>query len=115
MRVRGRKDAEHAEIARALVAAGCTVCDTSALGGGFPDLVVGRNGATYLLEVKGLGGSKTPMQVLFFDRWRGGTLCIVTSAIDALRLVGAGRSAKSRSGPREAPLVVPPAEDAAAE
>src|SRR6185312_62785 len=52
-----RRDRNHKEIADALMAAGCSVWDAAHVGGGFPDLVVGRVVAggrrrTYLLEVK---------------------------------------------------------------
>ena len=51
-----RRDANHGEITDALQRAGCSVWDAAHVGGGFPDLVVGRIVAgkrrTYLLEVK---------------------------------------------------------------
>lgn len=51
-----RRDANQPAIVAALRAAGCSVWDAAHVGGGFPDLVVGRVVAgkrrTYLLEVK---------------------------------------------------------------
>lgn len=53
-----RKDANHNAIADHLRGIGWSVLDTSALGGGFPDCVVGRPGFACLVEIK--DGSKSP-------------------------------------------------------
>ena len=58
MRRAARTDANHATIRDALRSVGCSVADTSAVGQGFPDLVIGFRGATMLIEVK--DGSKAP-------------------------------------------------------
>ena len=47
-----RTDVNQQEIVRALRKWGATVSVTSAIGGGFPDLVVGVSGLNVLLEVK---------------------------------------------------------------
>lgn len=44
MRRAARVDANHAEIARTLRRLGWAVHDTSGVGGGFPDLVIGKAG-----------------------------------------------------------------------
>lgn len=88
MRLRARKDTNQAEIAGALEAVGCSVFDASRMGNGFPDLVVGRSGQTYLLEVKADGGKPTPQQLDFIGRWRGGPLSVVRTVEEALRIVG---------------------------
>lgn len=49
---RTKRDANHVEIVAALKAAGCTVVDLAATGGGVPDLLVGVRGRNLLLEVK---------------------------------------------------------------
>jgi len=61
-------------------------------GEGIPDLLVGFQGKTALLEVK--DGRKPPSaRVLttaeqkFFDEWRGGTLAIVNSVDEAIAVV----------------------------
>ena len=94
MRRAARVDANHGEIVKALRACGCTVLDASGLGGGFPDLVVGCQGRTVLMEVK--DGSKVPSarkltdaQVQMHAAWNGGPLvvvCDVKSAMQAISL-----------------------------
>lgn len=48
----GHTDGNQAAIVAALRSVGCSVVDLSATGGGVPDLLVGRVGVTFLLEVK---------------------------------------------------------------
>lgn len=67
---------------------GATVCDTADLGGGFPDLVVGYKGRTYLLEVKGPRGRLGASQDVFRGRWRGGPLLVVRTRAEALEALG---------------------------
>lgn len=52
MSFRKRTDANHRIVTEALRAFGWHVEDTSRLGGGFPDLVCGKNGRIVLVEVK---------------------------------------------------------------
>lgn len=61
-------------------------------GDGIPDLLVGFQGKTALLECK--DGDKppskrvlTPAEQKFFDEWRGGTLAIVNSVDEAIAVV----------------------------
>ena len=91
MRKRGRTDGNQDDIVKALRAIGCSVAITSALGDGFPDLLVGRAGFNYLIEVK--DGTQppsrkalTPDEVDFADKWRG-HISIAMSVDDALRIV----------------------------
>lgn len=98
MRRAARTDQNHAAIVRALKAAGCSVWDTSALGHGAPDLVVGRGRATFLLEVKRPPGPRggtsddgqhqSEIQRLWALLWRGSQVCVVTTVDEALRAVG---------------------------
>ena len=75
--MRARKiDANQNEIVKKLRKHGCSVAVTSALGHGFPDLLVGYNGVNYLIELK--DGSKppsqrnlTPLECEFISTWRG--------------------------------------------
>lgn len=83
----GRRDTTHAAIRAGLRAAGCTVHDTADLGRDFPDLVVGRRGQTWLLEVKGPGGALSDGQAEALQRWRGGPWIVVRSLEEALRVV----------------------------
>lgn len=85
-----RTDANHAEVVRALRQAGCSVFDTSSVGGGFPDLVVGCGGKTMLMEIK--DGAKppsarrlTPAQLELHAAWRGGPIAVVMDVESAIR------------------------------
>ena len=76
MRRAARIDANHVDVVKALRAIGASVANTSSIGQGFPDLVVGLAGRNILVEVK--DGSKapserklTPDQVEFKALWRG--------------------------------------------
>jgi len=93
MRRNPRIDANQPEIASALRKAGATVSITSAVGKGFPDIVVGFRGRNYLLEIK--DGSKvpsaqklTPDEQNWHNTWRGQVLVVnsVNSALAALGL-----------------------------
>lgn len=92
MRTKAKKDDNQDEIVEALRAAGASVAITSAQHKGFPDLVVGYDGKTYLMEVK--DGSKvpskqrlTPDQERFFADWKG-HVCVVNSVDAALAVLG---------------------------
>jgi hypothetical protein len=91
-----RRDANHQQVVDALRAAGCSVWDAAHVGGGCPDVFVGRVVAgvprTYLLEIKDgrLPPSRrqlTPAEARWHSQWIG-QLAIVTSVDDALRAVG---------------------------
>jgi len=92
MRYAAKVDANHTDIVSVLRAAGATVHSMAALGGGFPDLLVGYRNKTALIEVK--DGAKspskrklTPDQRDFHANWTGGTLAIVDSPEAALRVL----------------------------
>lgn len=83
-----RVDSNHSDIVKTLRDLGCSVFDTSRVAGGFPDLVVGRNNRTVLVEVKADEKSKfTPAQELFMMNWRGSTVVRIDSVDSAIRLV----------------------------
>lgn len=84
-----KKDANQNEIVAALEKVGCSVIDASAIGGGFPDLIVGRAGENYLLEIKNpeTKGKLNELQEDFFASWRGQTV-VVHSVAEALDVVG---------------------------
>lgn len=86
-----KKDKNQNNIARALEKAGCSVTDTSAIGGGFPDLVVGRAGRNYLMEVKNpeTRGRLNEIQRQFFNLWRGQVDTVYTID-EAFSVVGLG-------------------------
>ena len=84
MRRAARIDNNHAEIVKALRAIGCSVQPLASLGGGVPDLLVGRQGFNVLLEVK--DGSKPPSaRVLTADerdwhaKWAGQVAVVMTA------------------------------------
>ena len=87
-----RVDANQAEIVSALRQAGASVTPTHGAGSGFPDLAVGWQGQTFLIEVK--DGSKppsqrqlTPDQVEWHGGWRGHK-AVVCNVIEALEAIG---------------------------
>ena len=92
MRYANRIDANQNAIVEALRECGAVVRIVSQ-GDGIPDLLVGYQGYTILMEVK--DGDKvpsarklTPAEQKFFDDWRGGMLVVVNSveeAIDVLK------------------------------
>lgn len=89
---RNAKDDNQDEIVAALRKAGVSVTPTSQAGEGFPDLVCGRAGVNYLLEVK--DGNKfpseqklTPKQVKWHKRWKG-SATVVNSVEQAFKAVG---------------------------
>lgn len=92
MRRAARTDDNQAEIVRALRDVGCSVQPLHAVGAGVPDLLVGRHGTTYLLEVK--DGRKPPSarrltrdEAAWHRNWRG-HVEVVTTPEEALRAVG---------------------------
>lgn len=94
-----KPDANQAEIVTVLRAAGCTVEIISSPVGraGIPDLLVGRKGVNYLLEVKKVGKTGVPAtdedlsdaQLRWHLAWKGLTVRIVTTPEEALEAVGA--------------------------
>ena len=93
MRKFGKIDANHADIVDALRRVGASVVSLASVGNGVPDLLVGFNGRTCLLEIK--DGSKppshqtlTPAQLDFISVWRGSSIAIVNSVDGALRVLG---------------------------
>lgn len=86
-------DANQKKIVEALRAAGWSVYITSMVGAGYPDLTIGRDGRTELVEIK--DGSKfpsqrvlTPAQEKFFREWKGSVI-VINSIEDVLTLTNA--------------------------
>jgi len=91
MRRAARVDANQTDVVEALRSAGATVRIITQ-GDGIPDLLVGFDGRTYLMELK--DGAKpqsarklTPAEQKFFDEWQGGNVSIVNSPAEALALI----------------------------
>lgn len=86
-------DANQEAVVTALRAAGATVQSLAAVGKGVPDLLVGYQGQTLLMEVK--DGNKSPSarlltedQLRWHGSWKGGALAVVDSPNAALRIIG---------------------------
>lgn len=94
MRRAAKVDANQEQVVQALRAAGATVQTLAAVGKGVPDLLVGYQGKTLLLEVK--DGRRPPSerrltedQLVWHGAWRGGPLAVVDGPEAALRALGA--------------------------
>jgi hypothetical protein len=94
MRHHAKIDANQPEIVAALRKAGCSVQSLASIGHGAPDLLVGRHGQNYLLEVK--DGDKpvsrrslTPLEKEWIDTWKG-EVFVVTNTAEAFNAVGIG-------------------------
>ena len=83
-----KRDSNQKEIVRALKEIGCSVTDLSMVGSGCPDLCVGRNRQTFLLEIKTATGKVKPNQVNFATEWKGHPVVVVRSVNEALKAVG---------------------------
>jgi Holliday junction resolvase len=93
MRRAAKVDENQAEIVAALRQVGCFVEPLHAVGGGVPDLLVGRNGETFLIEVKDgnkppSARKKTDAQVIWHDAWRGKPVAVVCNIREALDAIG---------------------------
>ena len=83
-----RVDVNQKDIVHALKSFGATVVDLSGVGKGCPDLLVGFNNKTYLIEVKRDGKAKfTPQQLQFNELWRGGMVVRIETIDDAIELL----------------------------
>ncbi len=91
MRIR-RADSNQAELVRQLrQIPGVTVAHTHVIGSGFPDILVGRNGKNYLIELK--DGKKfkswkklTPDEEKFHEKWTG-QIAVAETFEDVLQII----------------------------
>jgi len=85
-----RKDHNQDLIVEALEKAGCSVLDLSMVGGGCPDIMVGKNKKNYFMEIKNpeTGGKLNDLQKKFIDEWDA-PIFVVRTPEEALRAVGA--------------------------
>jgi Holliday junction resolvase len=92
-----KTDSTQAAIIAALRAAGATVEMIQSATGrpGIPDLLCGRRGVTYLLEVKTIEGKRkpkaarcSPEQIKWHAAWGGRPVTVVTTPEEALRAIG---------------------------
>lgn len=87
-----RVDGNQSEIVKALRQMGASVATCHAVGQGFPDICVGWQGHTFLLEIKDpskpIGDQAlTPSQVKFHESWRG-HVAVVKDVKEALAAIG---------------------------
>lgn len=87
MRRAAKVDNNHSEIVDTLRKVGASVVSLASIGQGVPDLLACKGDKYWLIEVKGPKGKLTDDQKRFILDWKG-TVHIVRSADDALRLVG---------------------------
>lgn len=87
MRWRARTDQNQAEIVKGLLQAGCSVQSLHRVGAGVTDLLVGRAGRNYIIEVKVPGGKLNKLQVAWHQNWRG-QKAVAHSLEDCMRIVG---------------------------
>ena len=84
-----RIDTNHKEIVKALRDAGATVVSLVAMKHGVPDLLVGYQNETLLMEIKKDAKAKfTPDQLDFMGKWKGGAISRVDSVDAAIRALG---------------------------
>ena len=83
---RHRRDTAQAPMVRELRQRGYSVLDISQVGGNAPDLVVSKNGFTFMIEVK-TGKSKARQgQQDFAQEWRG-LIIIASKAEEVVEIV----------------------------
>lgn len=84
-------DVNQKDVVAALRFFGCSVAVTSVMGEGFPDLLVGHMGETYLVEVKdgekGAAAKLTPAQVDWISHWKGRPVFVAHTVHQALAFV----------------------------
>jgi Holliday junction resolvase len=87
-----RIDTNHKEIVAALRQAGATVVSLAAMKHGIPDILVGYNGETILMEIKRDAKAKfTSDQLDFMGKWKGGAISRVDNVDAAIRALGITR------------------------
>ena len=91
VRLAARTDRNHKEIVAAFRKFGCSVLDLSAVGKGCPDICVGKNRKSVLVEIK--DGNKPPSgkeltkdEQKFHDEWQG-SIFVVEDLSDVISLV----------------------------
>lgn len=86
-----RVDVNQQDVVAALRFFGATVVLTSHVGNGFPDLIVGYHGRTFLLEVKdgkkGAAAKLTPAQEKWIQNWKGEPVFTARSTAEAVAFV----------------------------
>lgn len=87
----GNRDYAQAEIVKALEAAGASVIELCGVGYGCPDLLVGFDGRTHLVECKTLSAQPNKNQGLWMAKWNGHPVSVVSTPEAALLAIGIER------------------------
>lgn len=85
-----RTDKNQKQIEKVLKQLGASVKSTSQLGNGFPDLIIGYKGKTYLVEIKGensYGKTLRESQIKFKNSWKGSPIIILRTTNDAIEFI----------------------------
>jgi Holliday junction resolvase len=64
-----KTDINHVQISDAFRKLGYSVFDTSAVGRGFPDIIIAKNNNNYMIEIKSDKGKLNPKQIEFQNKW----------------------------------------------
>ena len=101
MRVHGKVDLNQ----RALVAIlrqypGAVIHSLASVGGGTPDLLLGYQGETTLIEVKGRGGKLNDLQRAWHAEWTGTPVAVVRSQEDVVILMASLARPRDTETPR---------------
>jgi len=91
-----RRDANQRKIVQVLRKLGASVVITADVGRGFPDLVVGYGGVTYLVEVKNRSTLRRSQRA-FREQWRGGEIVLLRSPEEAVQWLARLRDAQQAS------------------
>ena len=84
-----QRDANERAILDAITAAGGTYIQLSdTRKAGIPDLCVGIDGETYLIEVKKRGGNLNPEQQWWAQVWKGGAVRVIHGPREFLVMIG---------------------------
>jgi Holliday junction resolvase len=83
-----RVDLNHQEIVKKFRDLGASVFDTSGIGRGCPDILLGYNGLTCLVEIKSGEKKKfTEAQLKFMSEWKGSSVTRINDTEGAERLI----------------------------
>lgn len=78
-----RTDSNQGEVVTAFRQLGYSVAFTHTIGRGFPDICVGKNGRTHLIEIKTRKGQLTPQEDEFHKSWKG-SIAIIRGIDDVI-------------------------------
>ena len=82
-----RVDQNQKELVSKLRQLGCSVFHLHEVGKGCPDLLVGINGQTLLVEIKMPNGKYTDAQMQFMAEWKGSKVHRVSTIEEAVELI----------------------------